>query len=892
MNKTTKLIVIGCLAFFAATGSAQENLINDPYFQSPPLYGAANLGNGSQWVTTFQMPAVGNDDRVRIPSFGDSIMHCSMRYTANASRNCCSFSQVISSARAKHYRLGFWAKFATSGLSLTAEVRYANSDLSDLQGTLGAQLVCRSAVNDNSVGRWKFYIVDVDLSSVKNLMQLNSLRISFFPQCAGDSVVKSDLFADISVRRPFFCAFNDATSLSPYILDGDFEKWNLGTASSEQSLKYWEWNAATGCCVSRSSGLNDFDHALKADFAAASNGTFIASTNGGIRVPSRKCTLTFYARAIADGASILVNSSIIGNVGTVNVPKGCWTRQEVVLDYPASATAYPFDDALKFILGSNSANSIKIDGVTIAPLYDASNPRPVENVFRVTNPADSGDNTLRNVMAIANSGDSISIDIADKSPIKLITPIDMSNKGVIVEGNGNAIEAATPDAAQRLIYAVPTQNKTQYKFRDLTLRPGNTGNDGGSAIYIGNSKSVAENSFIFENVTFIGGSTTGNGGAVYIDVSKGNSSFYNCSFSSCTSSAMGGAVITRNPSVVSHCSFSACNAQKGAAYAVNGAAASVDYCIFKNCVSSGSSGGTLYNNNQTSDLVSVSRSAFIGNSSDNATQGCAGVVNAYANGSMSVVSCTFAQNSALMSSGVCFYNISRVSGGFCTVTNCTFVGNSKSPALLVDASGSYIRPKAAAVNNLFAHNYGGDFTVTGSAAGTIVGSNNLLSSFTCSTSDALTGTISANDADHSIFAGYTDTIPTIDGNNAFAINAKGAAKGAGISEYLVDGVNIVPATDQIGSSRPVPPSVGAYENTVSGISGVAAARMVAVYPNPATSQFTVAGAFSSVEVIDMTGSVVLRSSKSLVDVSELARGNYLVRVSTPAGLVTSKLILK
>ena len=75
-------------------------------------------------------------------------------------------------------------------------------------------------------------------------------------------------------------------------------------------------------------------------------------------------------------------------------------------------------------------------------------------------------------------------------------------------------------------------------------------------------------------------------------------------------------------------------------------------------------------------------------------------------------------------------------------------------------------------------------------------------------------------------------------------------------------------------------------------------RYVAVQPNPATDKATVLSSvgLTQVEVFDMAGNRVLRQEVSglsaKVDVAALPRGTYIVRIHTPMGTTSRKLLLQ
>ena len=73
-------------------------------------------------------------------------------------------------------------------------------------------------------------------------------------------------------------------------------------------------------------------------------------------------------------------------------------------------------------------------------------------------------------------------------------------------------------------------------------------------------------------------------------------------------------------------------------------------------------------------------------------------------------------------------------------------------------------------------------------------------------------------------------------------------------------------------------------------------NMVEVYPNPATDKVTVSTGtlvMKQLEIINSVGARVyltdVNKNTATVDVSNLATGNYLIRVTTDSGIITNKL---
>ncbi|MGB3343369.1 MAG: T9SS type A sorting domain-containing protein [Aequorivita sp.] len=95
----------------------------------------------------------------------------------------------------------------------------------------------------------------------------------------------------------------------------------------------------------------------------------------------------------------------------------------------------------------------------------------------------------------------------------------------------------------------------------------------------------------------------------------------------------------------------------------------------------------------------------------------------------------------------------------------------------------------------------------------------------------------------------------------------------------------------------VSPVMGA----TAGVEGQALGSQLSIYPNPATSEITIAlskSMHAEIRIFDVTGKLLLYKANSLVDknqtvdVSTLSSGVYFVRLNTPEGMATKKLVIK
>ena len=78
--------------------------------------------------------------------------------------------------------------------------------------------------------------------------------------------------------------------------------------------------------------------------------------------------------------------------------------------------------------------------------------------------------------------------------------------------------------------------------------------------------------------------------------------------------------------------------------------------------------------------------------------------------------------------------------------------------------------------------------------------------------------------------------------------------------------------------------------TVTGIDNVAA-NGISVFPNPVSSELNISGeGVQKVELMDLTGRVVLTSSATKMNIADIAAGMYMVRVTSANGISVTKIV--
>lgn len=185
-----------------------------------------------------------------------------------------------------------------------------------------------------------------------------------------------------------------------------------------------------------------------------------------------------------------------------------------------------------------------------------------------------------------------------------------------------------------------------------------------------------------------------------------------------------------------------------------------------------------------------------------------------------------------------------------------------------------------AANNVFYNNVG--------AAATFAAMN----STNCPTSTTLINNIRTDFS--TIFCGATATgefynAPLLDGN--YKPTSSSPVLDAGDNAYVFT------SKDYYGTNRILNSTVdiGAYEfDITSGVKDIVKNKL-SLYPNPTTSQLTIANIQSqvvSVRILDVTGKVVKTEvpTNNTIDVSNLINGVYFIQVQTKEGMHHSKFI--
>jgi predicted outer membrane repeat protein len=369
----------------------------------------------------------------------------------------------------------------------------------------------------------------------------------------------------------------------------------------------------------------------------------------------------------------------------------------------------------------------------------------------VTNTNDSGPGSLRQVVADANSGDTIAFNLIYPATIKVTSDAIEIKKNLTINGPGTAkltIEGSNSLAFESLDIYCPScvVTVTGLNFQNDI--------DGGQSIYSTGTLTVSDS-------TFVGASAKSESGIYNAGgtLTVSNSSFTGaCGWS-------GGGIYSYGPANISSSTFSMSDCGSGAAIYNSSAAMTVTNSTFDGNGHS-FSGGAIYNSSGT---LIITGSTFSNNTSE-----FSGGAIYNGGGTLTVTNSTFSGNSAGTDGGA----IDNDTGSTLTVTNSTFSGNSATS----HGDAIYNTGTATLVNSIVASSTAGHDCYGNAFAP--ASTNNLATDATCS--GGFTQVTSAQLA-----------LGTLTGSPAYyPLNPGSAAIDAGTNTGC-------PAVDQRGQPRPI-----------------------------------------------------------------------------------------
>ena len=381
---------------------------------------------------------------------------------------------------------------------------------------------------------------------------------------------------------------------------------------------------------------------------------------------------------------------------------------------------------------------------------DDSDSTPTAPANVVKNGNDSGDDSLRDVLANAANGDVITF-APGVTTVLLTEEISFSQENITIDGGGNVTLTEDESDSFRLLNS--TASEGTLTLKGLTVENGEKTYDNGGGVYV--TGDVALEDCIFQNnsayegggvyvkksaslirCTFTDNTSRRNSSGVYAGSNitmagctftdnadgcvsaAGNADSANCTFSNnakgcvsatgdseftdCTFTGSGGTAVSSRNTTLTGCTFTNNNGLTGASV-YSRAGATLTDCTFIGNTSQYNGAGVF-----ADGTAALTRCVFVGNDASGSMGG--GV---YAVGAATLTDCTFTDNTATIAGGGVYLrgaaNLTRCTftnnasnieygysagGGLCvertaTVTRCTFTGNAASSGGGLSASGTY-----------------------------------------------------------------------------------------------------------------------------------------------------------------------------------------------------------
>lgn len=518
-----------------------------------------------------------------------------------------------------------------------------------------------------------------------------------------------------------------------------------------------------------------------------------------------------------------------------------------------------------------------------------------QNTLTVTSNADSGEGSLRNVIAASGDNDSIVIQ-DDINLIVLASEISTTNS-LRINGQGAILQVSNPKVSgYRPLEFVSSGDGTiiNVSLYNLTLIGGDISAQSSTQEKNGGALYVKRASLKLLNCTLTGKAY--DGGGLYSETST---TLYmdGCTFDGC--------VVTHNHAATALGGFSGGFVIKNTTVSNNDATAaggssgidisgtsggSISNCIFRNNISKTGRGGAALSH-RSNALLRIDNCLFQGNVNQGADGGSAFTKqDADATSICIFTNCTFYNNTGGRGS-VYLYE------GKSTLVNCSFAANiTASGADAKYGGGLYISgntPTATLVNNILAYNYnsaGGTKDIYASSA-TMDGTKNLLAvqqgtSFTSGI--GFIYDMENRDNDTKLFASYNSDskkIPVLEtASGTLPLHVNSVAKASGTALY--SSVSI-PTTDQRGVARATTPCIGSYEYTTStGINSVSLPENIRITGNQIIVN---AETESIIHIYSAMGQVL--ATKKLVKgenrIAVNAQGMIIVKI----GSITGKFVI-
>ncbi len=212
----------------------------------------------------------------------------------------------------------------------------------------------------------------------------------------------------------------------------------------------------------------------------------------------------------------------------------------------------------------------------------------------VTSPANAGCGTLRDVIAAAPEGSTITFDPSLNGQTILTTTEIIINKDLTIQGPGADLLTIGKSANARHFFVASTSPSTKLVVKDLAFKDGRS---------------------IFASIGSSSGSSVGGGGSIH--AGWGSLEAFRCLFENneafSTVFGAGGAIFTSGSSLVEDCRFVNNRSKFGGAVYHSSGTLSVDGCEFSNNSADDGAAGAIYAQNGN-----IYRSTFFGNTSQEA----------------------------------------------------------------------------------------------------------------------------------------------------------------------------------------------------------------------------------------------------------------------------------
>ena len=829
------------------------------------------------WDIRIERPAVGTISSEPLDWRGDSVLTFQVRYISSVSQPSAVCSYTVTAPVLRKYKFEGYVNITRADAGVT--FRYVDGADNALK------ILAVSTSSDQpgafTPGRWTKVEFEIDFSDdIAVDADVSQLRLEILPQWA-DGAIVSDASPVIMVSDAMLYNTNVEGYYPAYDWPGgDMEVWTGDRNIYDTMAEGWTMKNARPVGGSHAA---DSGAQIPANSVVTCEYLYAKWTRPNYYSHKQPAYNRVSFRAMASSKPVLT-CMVDGHVTAVPCDDvRDWSKAEVTKNfilgdqwqkYVITLPEKNFWDHISF----SATGDWMLDDVRIYTEYDDGQHHHYEDFLTVTSSADSGDGSLRDIIAQAPAFSQIKFDVDD---VYLEAPLQLGDKTLSFDGrhirNYNKVIIHAPEGASAIEF-VSTRSGNYAYFEDVVFYGSESGVSNGGIISVPEKRSEFTGFLQFDYCTFNNGIASTNGGAIYMNTDPVSL-------------------------ILNFCRFSYCKAANGAAVSMaKGKALSVRDAFFEDCITTGSTGGTV-SVTGTDTKANIDWTSFT-NCQSLSTSGGAGAVSILSQTAKVNITRTLFDNcSGGRAAAVSAYNNTRgtVSGRLAMVNCAVINSNGTSPAVSVSASGSYTPLASAFVNNIFAYNDGDDLVAPASAEGT----NNIINH----TELQLPNTISILNGER-VFNNYDETTgrPVKTNYNtwsAYAICIDGPAFDGGAQSFVTSGGEEL-ITDvvkdwysdewNIMSGRLGHPVISLghtelYDWNVS-VEDIAADRKddIRLWPNPVKTEFHVDGIFDKMWITSMSGVTVYAGYGPTVNASFLTPGQYIVSFLVDGNVVTKKII--